>query len=257
MAYTNRMGELLNKCERNLGTKPLNLPDELKKENWVEIIIDESLTKFSRMFPFLIDYKIDLSTTPNKDGWYILDEEKIPGYYFLYVKDIDWSTLSRDNSIYLQQTGYGYNDFYSTQSGISMEDICMVQMGADMNGLFNNGFFIETQSDTMFKITNALNYNTTWIRRCTLKLAVRHSETLHTISAGMMSIFEQLCCSDVATYLYNELKFYDGTESGYGTSNLRLERIEYWMDKQDEIIEKLQEASVSASNEACPIMMTI
>ena len=257
MAYTNRMGSLLNKIERNLGTRQINLPPELQKENWVEVIIEDALTEYSRAFPYLIDYKVDLNNMEERNGWYVIDDSYFPGYFFLYVKDIDWSTLARDNYAALQSTGYGYTDFFATQADISMEDFCMLQMGADMRGLYNSGLFLEVQNDSMFKITNALNYPTKWIRNCTLKIAVRHSETLHTISAGMMTTFEQLCFSCVATWLYNELKFFDGQESGYGATDLQLQRIEYWMEKHDEISEKLTEASVSASNEACPILITI
>lgn len=258
MAYTNRMGELLNKVERNLGgTKPLNLPEDLQKENWVKIIVEDALTEFSRAIPDIIDYKVDLSKMENRNGWYIVDDNLFPGYYFLYIKDIDWKTLARDNTIYLQQTGYGYSDFSAMQMNISMEDFCMAQMNADMNGLFNSGLFIETKHDNMFKITNALDYPTTWIRNCTLKIAVRHSESLHTISAGMMTTFEQLCYSCVATWLYNELKFYDGQETGYGVSDLQMQRIEYWMEKHEEISEKINASVVSAENESCPILITI
>ena len=38
MAYANNMTLLLNKIERRLGTKPLNLPEEIQKDKWADII---------------------------------------------------------------------------------------------------------------------------------------------------------------------------------------------------------------------------
>lgn len=257
MANTNRMGALLNKAERKLGLAMVNLPPQLSKNTWADVVIEDSLTEFSRLFPQIIEYKIDMTKEPMKDGFYMIDEDRISGYFYMGIQDIDYSSLARDNRFYTQQMGIGQVDYLSMQAGIGMEDFAMAQMGADMSGLFNNGIFIETKGDNMFKICNALGYDMKWLRICTLKLRVKHSESLNTISAGMMTIFEQLCFSDIATYLYNNLKFFDGQDTGYGSIDLKMDLLEQWMNKKDEIMAKLEEASVSASNDACPIMWTI
>ncbi len=314
MANTNRMTNLLNKIERRIGVKQLHLPDELSKDTWVDVIIDESLTEYSRKFPLIADYLVNLVDDPtrnmmiqkdkvnevqeitsrlnqdktlnnvtknknlsidiiettgstinstsnnvylaNKDGWYMIDESQINGF-FLGIQDIDYSSLAVDNRFYIQQMGIGQVDYMSMQSGIGMEDFAMAQMGANMSGLFNNGIFLETQGDNMFRISNCLGYKMRWLKKCRLKIRLRHSESLNTISAGTMTIFEDLCCADVATYLYNELKFYDGQDTGYGNYDLHMDKLEEWMNKRGDIIEQLTEASVSASNPACPIMWTI
>ena len=44
---TNKMNLLLNKIERRLGTKMLNLPDNLSKDVWAEeVISNETLDTF-------------------------------------------------------------------------------------------------------------------------------------------------------------------------------------------------------------------
>ena len=51
----NRMTDVVNKVERRLGTKPLGLPDDLKKDKWPdEVIIPDTLETFSRYFPHMV-----------------------------------------------------------------------------------------------------------------------------------------------------------------------------------------------------------
>lgn len=257
MATTNQMGTMLNKIERKLGLLQVNLPESLSKETWVQVIIEDSLTEFSRLYPLVIPYMVDFVNDPRHGDWLMIDQKRIEGYTYLGIQDLDFSKLAADNRFYMQQMGLGHIDFMAMQGGIGLEDFAMQQMGADMNGLFNNGLFIEQEGDNMFKVVNAFNYKMPWLRKATLKIKVVHSESLNTISAGMMNIFEQLCMADVATHLYNNLKFYDGQDSGYGQIDLKMDLIESWMNKKDEIMDKLNESSVSAANPACPIMWTI
>ena len=51
---SNRMNKLLDKLERRLGTRQLNLPDYLQKNKWAEDVIqNETLDTFSRFFPII------------------------------------------------------------------------------------------------------------------------------------------------------------------------------------------------------------
>ena len=48
MAPMNKMSKLLDKIERRLGTKMLNLPEELSKDSWAnEVIANETLDSSS------------------------------------------------------------------------------------------------------------------------------------------------------------------------------------------------------------------
>ena len=57
----NRMNKLLDKIERRLGVKQLNLPDYLTKDKWAEeVIANETLDTFSRYFPNSMHIRICL-----------------------------------------------------------------------------------------------------------------------------------------------------------------------------------------------------
>jgi len=58
---TTKMTRLLNKIERRLGTKMLNLPEHLTKDQWAEVIREDTLVTFSRYFPNKIRINIDNS----------------------------------------------------------------------------------------------------------------------------------------------------------------------------------------------------
>lgn len=74
MAPNNKMSRLLDKIERRLGTKALNLPEELTKDVWAtEVISNETLDTFSRFFPNELVVVLDKSMRIGK-GWYILDK---------------------------------------------------------------------------------------------------------------------------------------------------------------------------------------
>ena len=74
MAPMNKMSKLLDKIERRLGTKMLNLPEELSKDSWAnEVIANETLDTFSRYFPNEMRVVLDRSMRVGK-GWYIIDK---------------------------------------------------------------------------------------------------------------------------------------------------------------------------------------
>lgn len=70
----NIMNNLLDKLERRLGTRQLNLPDYLQKDKWAEeVIANETLDTFSRYIPNAVNIELDRSMR-NKQGWYVMDE---------------------------------------------------------------------------------------------------------------------------------------------------------------------------------------
>lgn len=85
MAPNNKMSKLLDKIERRLGTKMLNLPDELSKDSWAnEVIANETLDTFSRFFPNELKVILDKSMRVGK-GWYIIDSVVPDGVEILGV----------------------------------------------------------------------------------------------------------------------------------------------------------------------------
>ena len=56
--YANNMTNLLNKIENRLGTKPLNLPADIAKDKWADVIKNDTLVTFSRYYPHAFKYLI-------------------------------------------------------------------------------------------------------------------------------------------------------------------------------------------------------
>ena len=73
----------------------------------------------------------------------------------------------------------------------------------------------------------------------------------------MMETFEKLAEADVAKFLYENLKYYDGLETVNASIDLKLGELEAKATTRDEIVEKLEEAHVTAANKHQPIMFTV
>lgn len=260
MGFSNNMTKLLNKIENRLGMKILmpHLPESIQKDKWPEdVIIPDTLTEFSRYFPNQIYYPISRAH-PQKDGWYIIDEDFIEGIEILGIRDIDWSSFTNDSLYFTQETGMGSLDMVAMQSMFNMEDIATIQMKKDINSLFNNGIYVDYKAPNMFKLTMSTNTRVGLsMQKFNIILLTKHADNLLTISPTMMSLFEKLAIADVAGYLYRELKYFDGLEGIYATIDLKLDELQEHMSRRDSIIEKMEESFVSASNDAAPIILTI
>ena len=185
---SNKMSDLLDKIERRLGTRPLNLPDHLKKDKWAdEVIIRDTIPTFSRYFPHKIKTMID--GTKRKDRYYFIDENIAENYEIIGVKDLDWKSFARDGAHMQVNYGYGIYDFLANNYG--MDDIMLLQVRADCTSLFNNGIYIVFEPPCRFKLEStygrACNMNDFWVY-----VLIEHSPNLTTISATQMETFEAL-----------------------------------------------------------------
>ena len=259
MAFSNNMTKLLNKIELRLGLKILMpyLPESLAKDTWVDVIRDDTIVEFSRYFPNKVRYHID-NDTPKKGDYYLIDEDLLDGVEILGVQDLAWDSFTNDTLFHAQEVGNGFNDIVAMQSCLNMEDIAVLQMRRDIGSLFNNGIYIDFKAPNMFKLMMATNSRLGLnLKKFDVMLLIKHSDTLLTISPTLMGLFERLAISDVAGYLYRNLKYYDGLETIYATIDLKLDELQDYMNRRDSIIDEMRESYVSASNEACPVIMTI
>ena len=94
------------------------------------------------------------------------------------------------------------------------------------------------------------------LRSFTIILLVEHSN-LVTISPTKQEIFEALAQADVAKFLYNNLKYYDGFETAYINIDLKLSELDEEAGKRENVIDKLQESYVSSSNDQCPMIWCV
>ena len=253
---TNKMNLLLNKIERRLGVMQLNLPDYLAKDKWAsDVISNETLDTFSRYFPNSIRITLDLSQR-KKDGYYLIDEYIPDSVEILGVRDIDWARFSRDTLSLHEAQGYGSYDFMTNNYGL--EDIALLQMRADHMSLFNNQIFVEYKPPNMIKVSTVTGADITrGVKTFPIELLIKHAPNLMTIPPTMMEIFEELAESDIARFLYENLKYYDGLETVYTNIDLKLGDLENKASKRDDIVQRLDEAHVSAANTHQPLMFTV
>lgn len=253
---TNRMNALLNKLERRLGTKPLNLPEDLSKDKWAdEVIACETLDTFSRYFPNSMHIVLDLSQR-KRDGYYLLDEYVPDNIEILGVRDIDWSLFSRDSLRLQEAQGYGVYDFMTNNYG--MDDIALLQMRADQMSMFNNQIFVDYKPPNMVKISTITGADITrGMKSFPIEIFIKHAPNLMTIPPTMMETFEELAEADVASFLYQNLKYYDGLETVYANIDIKISDFESKASKREDIVQRLDEMHVSAANSHQPLMFTV
>lgn len=252
----NRMSALLNKLERRLGTRQLKLPDYLAKDKWaIEVIENETLDTFSRYYPNAMRITLDLSQK-NRDGYYLLDEYVPDSVTIIGVRDIDWKTFSKDSLAVQESMGFGTYDFLTNYYGV--DDIALLQMRADITSLYNNQIFVEYKPPNMVKLSTVTGGNfTRGMSSFPIEILIKHAPNLMTIPPTMMEIFEELAEADVAKFLYEELKYYDGLETVYANMDLKLQDLESKASKREEIVQRLDETHVSAANKNQPLIFTI
>lgn len=251
----NKMNKLLNKIERRLGVAQLNLPDYLSKDKWAEVIDEDSLSTFSRYYPNSMRITLDLSQR-NKEGYYLLDEYVPESVEILGVRDIDWSLFSKDSLRLQEAQGYGVYDFMTNNYG--MDDIAILQMRADHMSLFNNQIFVEFKAPNMIKLSNVSGADITrGMKSYPITILIKHASNLMTIPPTMMETFEGLAEADVARFLYENLKYYEGLETVFTNLDLKVSDLGDRASKREEIVQYLEDTYVSAANAKQPLMFTI
>ena len=73
----------------------------------------------------------------------------------------------------------------------------------------------------------------------------------------MMEVFESLAISDVANYLYQILKYYDGLETAFVNIDLKINELNDVANKRDNVIDELKNSYVSTSNQNIPYIWTV
>lgn len=247
---------LLNKIERRLGTTVLNLPDNLNKDVWMDEVIDnETLDTFSRYFPYAMTYY--LSGDRRKGSYFLIDEATCSSVKILGVGDIRWRILSKNSPAFGFGTGMiAFYDFFT--NGMNVEDVAMNQMNTNLASVYKAGIYPIFEPPNRIRIESSLTNNMLdQLKSIPITLFVKHSENLMTIEPTKMEIFENLATADVATFLYNHLKYFTNVETVFAQTELNLDSLQDWANKREEIVNKLEETYVSAANKFQPIMITI
>jgi len=139
-----------------------------------------------------------------------------------------------------------------------LDDIALLQMRADHMSLFNNQIFVEYRPPNMVKISTVTGADITrGMNSFPLEIFIKHAPNLMTIPPSMMEIFEELAEADVAKFLYENLKYYEGLETVFANIDIKIGDLESKASKRDEIIERLDDAHVSAANAHQPLIFTV
>jgi len=249
------MTDLIDKVERRLGTKPLNLPKEISKDTWAkQVIIPDSIATFSRYFPN--KFMAIIQTCNKKGEYYLIDEDLCESLDIIGIRDINWHKFSRMSPAHQLGTGYGTYDFLS--SNYDLDDIALAQMQADHTSLFNNGIYPEFKPPNMIKLTTVIGVDIArTMTSFPIDLLIKHSDNLMTISPTKMELFERLSISDVASFLFEYLKHYDGLETVFANVDLKLSTLESKANERPDIIQEFKDGYVSAANDNQPIMFTV
>ena len=268
MPIANRMSILLSKIEMILGTKDLNLPDELKKEHWADPpTIDFSggpialftIPTFSRMYPNKTTVKLS-NAHKTKDGWYILDETLGfgSGYTILGAGDIDWSQYGGGIA---SSISAGYGIYMPNNAMYSLPDIMMGQMSANINSAYGNAnnIYVEFREPNLVRLSgpSGITFGVDMLENYPITVYLQHNLNLMTIAPTKMEIFEELATADVARFLYKALLRFDNLETVYGNVDFKLDDLATEASKRDDVIARLEDGRISAANDGMPLMYII
>ena len=261
MALANDFSDLVNKIERRLGLVVLSsvLPDEFKKDKWVDVVKTDTMPTFSRYFPreirFVVNDKTCHMVKEDKKTVYYIDDSLLGDVKLLGVRDIDWQDTSGDNLSLSNVSGLGY---YIPNYG-GMEDtfnaFTGIQMAADVASLYNNNIFLDFEYPNKIRISRSGNVDIK-LSSFVVKLLVEHSN-LQTISPTKMETFEALAQADIARFLYMNLRYFDGLDTIYLNIDLKLNELEQEANKRENIIEDIKNSYVSAANDSIPYIYTV
>lgn len=255
--YQNNISKLVDKIEWRLGLIPLtkHLPEEFGKNAWANVIKEDTLLTYSRYCPRKWSFKVTETTAPKKEGWYYIDEDYLGNQPILGVGDIDWTKFG-NRSIGLAQTfGYGTIDA-GLAANYTIDDVMGMKMRADYASMFSNQIIPEFEAPNKIRLVATGNYDVS-IGEFNIILFLKHLDSLTSIPATAMEKFEQLAQADVASFLANNLKYWDNFETVFSTIDLKMGNLENEASKRDNIIEYLESNYVNAANKAIPLIMTV
>ena len=249
----NMMTDLLNIIEDRLGTDELNLPEKLKKDQWGKIIKRHTLSTFSSYFPRKIRYV--LGPENKKNDYWLIDETICNNVKIIGVGDIDWHAWS---SHYPGLLYGGVNSYDMMTSGVDFETMVDVQMMADHVSAFTNGIYLDYEPPNIIRLNIVIASSfLTNFQRIPINLFVEHAPNLMTIEPTKMETFKDLATADIASWLFEKLKMYDGLNTVSSTIDLKLASLEQKAARREEIVERLKNSFVSAANRNMPVLITI
>ena len=72
-----------------------------------------------------------------------------------------------------------------------------------------------------------------------------------------MEIFEDLATADVASFLYENLKYFDNLETVFANVDIKLDSLKERADRRENVVNDLKDGYVSAANSNQPLIYTV
>lgn len=250
---TNQMSTLLNRIERRLGLSVIPLPEGLKKDNWGDIIAEDTIPVYSQYFPYQIQTIVEPAQLCQKDGWLFIDQNVPEGSKILGVKDVDFGAYRADPRF----SSFGtYVSTVDYMTSYSLDDYGLAVAGADMLSLFNLGIYVEFQEPNKIRLVSVNGHPINYFRAFPLLIYVQHPG-IWTIPGTQFEAFTKLAIADVATAIYNVLKYYDGMDTVYANLDLKLDTLQEWYNKREDIVRELDEAHNTTANTYGSMIFTV
>ena len=253
----NEVDKLLKLIANRLGTKAWKLPKEIDVPTWMDEVIEpETLETFSCYLPHMV--RINVSTKKKKDGYCLIDQELFNGERILGVRDVAFDQFGQD-SLYIQQAaGLGVYDYMSTASSLSMDDVGLLQMRADLVSIFNNQIYLDFKEPNMVKITSVTGADVSnSLAEMPIDVFIKHPSNLMTIPATQMPLFKNMATADVANYILAYVNQFNDIETVFGTADVKLNTIEQWAGKKEDFENELKAGYVNPANKNQPIIYTV
>ena len=140
--------------------------------------------------------------------------------------------------------------------GATYESILALQGISDVMSLYNRQVYIEFQPPNNRFCVKGIGNTNYDLKRFSMILLVEH-KSLSTISPTMMEIFESLAMADIALFLYQNLKYWDGLDTAYVNLDLKLAELDKVADTRQSVIDEIKNSYISTSNPAIPYIFTV
>lgn len=279
MALANDMTKLLNKFSKRHGLLLLekHLPKELDRHEWANTVIEDSMVTFSRYFPNKFPIVVNDETCIIERGAigdhnsqdrgfrsrditkYYIRDEVLGGLKLLGVKDIDWMDFSTDNiGLSSSSLGNGYyypNIAYACPEAM-FQDVVSLQMNADFSSLFNRGIYIEYEENLGYFHLEGMG-NVDYDLRGFVVVLHTTFDTLAAVAPTKMDIFEKLAFADIANFLVENLRYWDGLETVFMTLDFKMDKLRQTADTREAVEQEIKESYVSFSNDNQPMIFTV
>lgn len=254
--FSNNISRIIKKISNRLGLEIMmdKFPENIDKYKWVEIIQNEVIELYSRYYPHKINYKFNPVSDYNpKNKLYTINKE------FISKSDIKILSVKGLGESYKQTglfpSGLVYDRYNGGDVGCCYDSMSRVDSFINLSqtmterSYFKDPMIVEFYPPNSFRITN-VDYSDLLSNRAPfdIELLVVHPKSLFTLSQTQLTLFEDLCTCKIAEFLYGHLKYYEGIESGYQTIDLKLDTIQDWMNKTEDILNIINESYVSMTN---------